>query len=245
MLLIHFKTLFSFDFYRRASLAPKKGLAWWSIYLVFLSLIVLYFASGTFVKKSLPLLLKNFPVVTFENGVLTAPKNPVRTEVPNTPFTLVFDASGNAAPPAASAQNPVLWVHGNTLYLLNGTRAQTQLLPKEMNFTTDQPTLEKYQSTLAVSFRLAALLAGLFLVPFVMLLSFALAFATGLMFKLMRMSNMPLQVLMRWALFLLGPLSILWYIHLWVHIPLFSLAQLILCIIYMQQIFNGEFLHAH
>ena len=46
------------------------------------------------------------------------------------------------------------------------------------------------------------------------------------------------QAVWIWAVFLQGPLAVLWYIHLWYTIPLFTLAQLILCIIYVQQIFN-------
>lgn len=245
MLFIHFKTLFSFEFYRRTSLAPKKGLVLWVVYLFLLSLLVLYFASGSFLNKTVPVVLKNFPVISFEKGVLTAPKNPVTVQVPHTDFTMVFDASDKAIPPAPENDRPVLWVHHNTLYLFAGGRTQTRQLPPEMTFTTTPQTLEKYQSSLLVSLRLAILIAALVLIPFIMILSFVLAFATGFMFKLIRLNAVPPTLLARWSLFLLGPLSVLWYIHLWVSIPLFSLAQLILCIIYMQQIFNCEDSHAN
>ena len=42
----------------------------------------------------------------------------------------------------------------------------------------------------------------------------------------------------KWAVFLMGPLSALWLVHLFVGVPLFTLAVIIVCIIYMQQIFN-------
>lgn len=245
MLFIHFKTLFSFDFYHRTSLAPKKGLILWAVYLFLLSLLMLYFASGSFLNKTVPIVLKNFPVISFEKGVLVAPKNPVTVPVPYTDFTMVFDASDKATPPTPETNQPVLWVHNNMLYLFAGGQTQTRKLPSEMTFTTTPETLEKYQVPLLISLRLAILIAGLVLIPFVMFLSFVLAFATGFMFKLLRLNPVPPDTLARWSLFLLGPLSVLWYIHLWVSIPLFSLAQLILCIIYMQQIFNCEDSHAN
>ena len=71
-----------------------------------------------------------------------------------------------------------------------------------------------------------------------MLFGFCLAGATGLFFKLLYRSYVPRAAVLKWAFFMLGPLSALWYVRMWVNIPLFTFAQVILCIIYMQQIFN-------
>ena len=65
-----------------------------------------------------------------------------------------------------------------------------------------------------------------------------LAAAAGLFFKLLSRRAVPNRIIFKWAFFMLGPLCALWYARLWVNIPLFSLAQVILCLIYMQQIFN-------
>ncbi|MBO4674486.1 MAG: DUF1189 family protein [Elusimicrobiaceae bacterium] len=238
MLLIHLRTLFSFRFYHQLSFVRKGLMAFFGIYLFFLSLLVVYFASASQIRHKLPILLKNFPEVTFEKGFLTAPQTPVSFKVPSSGIELIFDASKNAVPPQHTTQSTLLWIHENQLHLFANGHQQSQVLPSDLTFVTSQQNLEKYQGSIALSLRLSALIASFFLIAFVMLLSFCLAFATGLLFKLLRNIAVPYAVLVRWAFFLLGPLSILWYIRLWINIPLFSFAQLILCIIYMQQIFN-------
>lgn len=238
MLWIHLKTLFSFQFYHQLLLAKKRLLVFFALYLWLLSILMVYFAAGSFLGKNLPVFLKNFPQVTFDKGILTEPKNPVEITLPDSDIKLIFDASENARPPQTDAQTPLLWVNQGNLYLFSGGRSQIQPLPKDMTFTTDQDTLEKYKDDLVFSLKLAIFLVSLVLVPCVFFFSFCLAFSVGLSFKLFRLSAVPLPILARWSFFMLGPLAVLWYIRLWVHIPLFSLAQLILCIIYMQQIFN-------
>ena len=77
MLFIHFKTLFSFKFYHRLAQLSAKQAAGFVGYLFIVSVIVGFFFTGSIVKKNLPAFLKNFPQVTFEKGVLTAPQTPV------------------------------------------------------------------------------------------------------------------------------------------------------------------------
>lgn len=238
MLFIHLKTLFSFRFYHQLILAKKRLLVFFALYLWLLSILMVYFASSSFLKKNLPVFLKNFPQVTFDKGFLTAPQQPVEVTLPDSNIQLIFDASEKALPPQTNAQTPLLWVNQNNLYLFANGQTQIQPLPKEMTFTSDAATLEKYKDDLLFSLKLAVFIVSLLLVPFVLFLSFCLAFSVGLSFKLFRLSAVPLSVVARWAFFMLGPLTVLWYIRLWVRVPLFSLAQVILCIIYMQQIFN-------
>jgi len=206
--------------------------------LFLLSLLVSYFTASAYINKNFPSFLKNFPEVTFEKGVLTAPEHPVSISIPGSPAQLIFDASKDAIPPATSADTPLIWVHGNQLLISANGSTQTQFLPSELSFVTSQENLAKYQPVLLSSARLTFAFFSVFLILFIAFFSFCLAFATGLTFKIVRQIPLPYPVLARWAFFLLGPLSLLWYIRLWVNIPLFSFAQLILCIIYMQQIFN-------
>ena len=223
-------------------------MVFFGIYLFFLSLLLVYFASGSQIRRKLPVLLKNFPEVTFEKGFLTAPQTPVSFKVPSSGIKLIFDASKNAVSPQPDEQNTLVWIHENQLHFFANGRQQSQTLPAELTFVTSQQNLEKYQDSIALSLRLSTLIASFFLIIFVMSLSFCLAFTTGLLFKFLRNIAVPYVVLARWAFFLLGPLSVLWYIRLWINIPLFSFAQLILCIIYMQQIFNlipEDSSHAH
>jgi len=238
MLWIHLKTLFSFQFYHQLILAKKRLFVFFAIYLWLVSILMVYFAAGSFFQKNLPVIFKNFPQVTFQNGVLTDPKEPVEITLPDSNIKLIFDASENAVPPKTDAQIPLVWINRNNLYLFSGGRSQVQTLPADMTFTTDPATLEKYQDDVLFSLKLAVFIVSLPLVPFILFLSFCLALSVGLTFKLIRLSTVPLSVVARWAFFMLGPLSVLWYVRMWFFIPLFSLAQLILCIIYMQQIFN-------
>lgn len=238
MLFLHLRTIFSFAYYHHLSLIKKRLVVFFGIYLFFLSALIAYFVGGAYINKNFPTLLKNFPEVTFEKGVLTAPEHPVSVPLPNSPVQFIFDASPDAVPPAVSATTPLIWVHDNQILISANGRTQTQFLPPDLSFVTSQENLEKYQPALLSSARLTFLVFSVFFILFVMFFSFCLAFATGLMFRILRQAPVPYSVLARWAFFLLGPLSVLWYIWLWVRIPLFSLAQLILCVIYVQQIFN-------
>lgn len=238
MLWIHLKTLFSFQFYHQLILAKKRLLVFFAVYLWIVSVLMVYLAAGSFFKKNFPILLKNFPQVTFEKGILTAPKEPAEVVLPGNKIKLIFDASEKALPPKTEEQTSLLWVNKNNLYIFSGGRTQVQSLPTDMTFTTDSATLEKHKGELLFSLKLTVFLMAVLCVPFLLFLSFCLAFSVGITFKLIRLSSVPLPILARWSFFMLGPLSVLWYIRLWFFVPLFSLAQLILCIIYMQQIFN-------
>lgn len=238
MLLLHLRTLLSFAFYHQLSFVKKRLMVIFGIYLFLLSLLIAYFAGTAYINKNLPLLLKAFPEVTFEKGILTSPDGPVSVSLPDSPVQLIFDASKDAVPPPVSATAPLIWVHNNQILISANGRTQTQFLPEDLSFVTSQENLSKYQSILLSSARLAFLFFSAFFILFMLFFSFCLAFAAGLAFRLIRQISVPYPILARWAFFLLGPLSILWYIELWVKIPLFSFAQLIVCVIYMQQIFN-------
>ena len=236
--MLHLRTIFSFAIYHQLSFAKKRLMVIFGIYLFSLSALIAYCVGSAYVSKEFPALLKTFPEVTFEKGVLTAPQHPVSVSLPNSPIQFIFDASKDAVPPAVSSTTPLIWVHNNQILISANGRTQTQFLPEDLSFVTSQENLEQYQSALLSSARLTLLFLSIFFILFILLLSFGLAFATGLMFKILRQTPVPYSILARWAFFLLGPLSVLWYIWLWVKIPLFSFAQLIVCIIYMQQIFN-------
>ena len=71
-----------------------------------------------------------------------------------------------------------------------------------------------------------------------LLFDYCLALGVLFFFNVWRGAALAKPILLKLAVFLLGPLTLLFFIHLWVTIPLFTMAQLILCIIYVQQIFN-------
>ena len=242
MLFIHFKTLFSFKFYHHlAALSPKYAVGFVA-YLFALCIIVGFFFTGSVLNKYLPAFLKNFPQVTFEKGVLTAPQEPVSALIPNTDFKIVFDASA-AMPPSAEElvkDNTVAWVHQNGLYVPSGDALQRQEIPANFNFTSSQETLDKYRSTLSASLRAALFITSILFLLLLLMYEFGLALCVLLAFNILHGAFYSKTTLVKLAVFLLGPLTTLFLVRLWVHIPLFTLAQVVLCIIYVQQIFNSK-----
>ncbi len=240
MLWAHLKTIFSFRFYHYLSFATGRQMAVFGIYLFMLSSIVFYFFSNGYINQNLPLLLKNFPQVTFEKGVLTQPQQAVSVSLPQSDLKLVFDASLKTPPSAEEMlkNNTLGLITGNKIYVPSANGLDQTELPETLNFITSQENLEKQKEVLAATLSAFALFTSLFAIPLVMLFGFCTAGAIGFFFKLIRRSYVPRAVVLKWAFFMLGPLSALWYLRLWFNIPLFTLAQVILCIIYMQQIFN-------
>ena len=240
MIWAHLQTLFSFRAYHRLALATRGQCVGFAVYLLLLSLLVFYGFSGSYIRHNLPVFLKNFPQVTFEKGVLTAPKGPVYAPVPNSPFKMVFQANRPTPPSAAEMvqQNWLMFITGNTVYIPGATGLQSHPLPDSLSATTTPEFLTAHQPLLAGALTAAAFFASLFLIPLTLLFNFCMAACVGFFFNVLSRRTVPRSIILRWALFVLGPLSVLWYVRLWYPIPLFTLAQLILCIIYMQQIFN-------
>ncbi len=240
MLFIHFKTLFSFRFYHRLAQLRLLPVIGFVVYLFLLSTLVLFFFTGSFVKNNLPVFLKNFPQITFENGVLTQPQQPVSAPVPHTDYKIVFDAAANTPPSAEKLieEHILAWVHRNQLYMPSVSGLQTQDLPKNLNFTSDAQTIEKYTPALTVSLRVALFLTAVLLLLLFLVFDYCMALGVLFFFSALKRVLLPKTVLLKWAAFLLGPLSVLFFVHLWITVPLFTFAQLIVCIIYAQQIFN-------
>ena len=242
MLFIHFKTLFSFKFYQRLIQLSAKHAAAFAAYLFAVSVILVFFFTGSVLKKNLPAFLKNFPQVTFENGVLTAPQEPVFAPIPGTDYKIVFDASAQTPPSATELleQNTLAWVHKNSLYVPSGEQLQIQELPPNLNFTSSQEVLNKYKGTLSASLRAALFITSLFMLALLLVYEFGLALCTVLFFNIAHGGFFSKTTLLKLAAFLLGPLTTLFWLRLWFNIPLFTLAQILLCIIYTQQIFNAK-----
>ncbi|MCI5820953.1 MAG: DUF1189 domain-containing protein [Elusimicrobia bacterium] len=240
MIFAHLKTIFSFRVYHQLARATKWQMLGFGLYLFLLSLLVFHFFTGAYIRENLPVFLKNFPQVTFEKGVLTSPQKPVFATIPQSDFKLVFDATLKTPPSASELiqQNTLVLVTGDTLYMPTAGGVQARELPQNFTFTTSPENLAKEKDTLAGALAFVAFFSALFFLPLLMAFGFCLAAAAGLFFKLLSRRAVPNRIIFKWAFFMLGPLCALWYARLWVNIPLFSLAQVILCLIYMQQIFN-------
>lgn len=241
MLFIHFKTLFSFSFYRRLVQLTTRQTLGFVAYLFFISVVILFFFTGSVIHKNFPIFLKNFPQVTFEKGVLTAPDKPVYAPIPGTNFKIVFDASAQVPPTNQELldSNTLAWIHKNQMYVPSAAGIQQQTIPANVSFTSTPEVVEKYKGSLSASLRLTLLILSLFFIALTLLMDFMLALGMALFFNIFRRTRLPKAVLVKLAAFVLGPLTTLWLIRLWVDIPLFGLAQFIVCVIYMQQIFNA------
>ena len=249
MIWAHLQTIFSFRVYHTLVHTSRRQRVWFAIYLFLLGTLIFHLFTGGYLRRNLPVFLKNFPQVTFENGILTAPQKTVSAPIPDGPFQITFDAA-RLTPPTNEEliENHILiFVTQNTLYMPGSTMVQSQSLPPSLTFSTTQDFLQQHQATLAASLRLMAFTASLIFIPLIFLFDFCIAGAVGLFFNLLRAQRVPRGRVLTWAFFMLGPLSALWMVRLWVNIPLFTFAQVILCIIYMQQIFNTlpEEPHAH
>ncbi len=240
MLFIHFKSLFSFKFYHRLAQLNPLYAAGFIVYLFVLCIIVLFFFTGSVLKTNFPVFLKNFPQVTFEKGVLTAPKESVFAPIPGTDFKIVFDAAAQRPPSYDELLNShtLAWVHKNQIHIPASSGVQIQTLPENISFTSDPQTVEKYKDTLSISLRMALFITSLFMVALLFAFDYCLALCVLLFFNIFKRAALPKRTLLKMAAFLLGPLSTLFLIRLWIYVPLFVTAQVILCIIYTQQIFN-------
>lgn len=240
MVWIHLKTLFSFHFYHRLILTTRWQVVGFVVYLWLLSVLVFYGFANGLVKKNLSVFLKNFPEVTFEKGVLTAPKDTVFVPLPGSDFKIAFDATRQTPPSSEELirENILALVSSNTVYMPGSGHAQQRTLPPTLTVTTTQEFLNTHADFLVASLTATILMAACFLIPFVMLFDFFLALSVITFFSLWTRRLLPRHITLRWAVFLQGPLAILWYARLWYDIPLFMWAQVFLCIIYVQQIFN-------
>lgn len=240
MIWAHFKTIFSFSVYQRLAFATRTQTFWFAAYLFFLSLLVFHFAADAHIRENLPVFLKNFPAVTFEKGVLTSPQTPVNAPIPQSGFVITFDAARQTPPTLSemTEKNQLMLVNQNRMYMPSSAGVQSRTLPEEMSFSATPQTLEEHRGDIEAALKVIAFLTALMLVPLIMLFDFCVAACAGLFFKFITRAAVPNTVIFKWAAFLLGPLAALWYVRLWFYIPLFTLAQVILCVIYMQQIFN-------
>ncbi len=240
MLWIHFQTLFSFRTYQRLLFVSRGIVAGFAVYLWLLSLIIFYVFTSGFITKNTAIFLKNFPQVTFEKGILTAPQEPVYAFLPGNDFKIGFDAARQTPPTSKELldNNVLALVVKNTVYMPGADQIQSRTLPDTLSGTATQEVLAKHQKSIASGLKLGALIMAFFIIPFIFLFDVCVALSVCLCFNLITRRFLPNRLLLRLAVFLQGPLAVLWYVRLWYNIPLFMLAQVILCIIYVQQIFN-------
>lgn len=240
MIGLHLHTIFSFSVYHRLLALTRKQIVLFCIYLFLISSIVFYFYASNVVKKNLPVFLKNFPHITIEKGQLIYPETPTYAISPSGKFKVLFDAK-NSIPPANQEllQNQILMVvTKNTLFTPGPKQIQTRSIPTELSIDTTQEFLQSNQTEIASLIKVMAVLFSIVAIPIALLLDVTLAFCVLFTFRNLTRKFVHFKTILYWSIFLLGPLTILWYINLFFPVPLFVFAKLILCIIYAQQIFN-------
>ncbi len=240
MLGLHWRTIFSFSVYHRLAHATKWQAAWFTVYLFLLCLFALTLFTGRYVREQMPLIIKNFPALMFEKGRLPAPQTPVSFEIPQTGFSVLFDAALQT-PPAKDEfirRNLAAVVGPDAVYMPTAAGVQKQPLPEQFSFSTTQEFLNKHRDALDGAVSAMAFMASFVIIPLMFVFFFCSALTAGMFFRMLRRTDVPLGVLARWAVFLMGPLTALWIINLFAGVPLFTLAVFFLCVIYTQQIFN-------
>ena len=90
MLGLHWRTIFSFSVYHRLAFATKWQAAWFVVYLFLICLVGLNLFVGRYLDAQMPLMIKNFPLVAFENGRLVQPAAPTLFEIPASGFSILF-----------------------------------------------------------------------------------------------------------------------------------------------------------
>lgn len=241
MITTQLKAIFSFRSYHSLASGSRWYLLGFILYLFFFCLFVFQFRATGYISEQLPQALRSFPEISFDKGVLTHPKTKTVYTVPRTDMKIVFDASSEKVPSKEDFinQQQVMLVSGNKFYTPSAFGIQTQTIPESFTLTTSQEWLKKHQSALSATLSAMAFLSALLFLPFWMLFGICLSAATLTFFKIINKAYyLPQSLIWKWALFMLAPLSALWILRLWWPIPLFSFAQIILCIIYAQQIFN-------
>lgn len=240
MIKAHLLSLFSFRSYHSFSKATKWQILWFWLYLFLLGSLVFNLYFNNQVSKNLPAFINSFPQVTFEKGVLTAPNAPVFAPVTGTPFHLLFDKSLLTPPPTQEFldKKVFLIVGQKNLYLSSGSSVDSRPLPTELNFTTTPEFMQQHQSALKSFLGAIGFLTSFILCGAVLLFGFCLAGSVGFFLRAIFRRPVPTGELLRWAAFLQGPVLTLWLLNLFIPVPMFTLAVIILCIIYMQQILN-------
>lgn len=239
MIKAHILSIFSFRSYQLFAYAKKWQIFWFLLYILLLGSLIFSFYSNHLINSNLSLFIKNFPEVTFNSGKLTSPDLPVEAKIPHTGFSIRFDP-GMKTPPAQQDfinKKVFMFVSKDQFFFPSGSGVDARPIPTQLNFTTTQQFLDKNKDNFKNFLSAMAFLTSFVVTGMLMIFGFCLAGSIGLFMRLFK-RQIPMGAVLRWAVFLQGPLLLLWLINLFFPIPLYSFAMFIVCMIYMQQIFN-------
>ncbi len=240
MLHIWFFTVFGFQSYHRLRTLGPWRTAFFALYLLLVGVLLfnIYFAFQ--LHSQLPTFLQQLTSLTFEKGRLTGPEQTVTATVPKTPYTLIFDAHAQKPPTAQefAEQKIMAFITQDQFYMPSLTGIRAQPLPRQLDGSFEGNTLQTYLPSIRSFLQSIAFLGAFFVLGFFLVFSILLATAVLFFWCALKRIFLPRSVLMRWAVFLQGPALVLWLVHLFYGVPLFTFALFILFNIYVQQIFN-------
>lgn len=240
MLSTWFHTLFHFRAYSRLAQAGTAKTALFAVYILLVGALAFNIFFSVQLGKRLTPFLREFPELTFERGVLTAPDKAVSVMIPGTPYSIRFDASDSPVPSQREFLNQQIaaFVHADRIYMPTAAGVQSQPVPPQMDGKITPQFLLAHQDDIRRVLQSAA-----FIVSFAGLLaglagSVLLAWAVLSLWNGISRAGAKTSALLRMAVFLQGPACALWLLHLCAGVPLFLFALFILFNIYSQQIFN-------
>lgn len=239
MLSVWLHSLLSFRSYHRLRLAGPWRTGFFALYLAAVGFLICNCFFAWQIHRKLPLFIQHFPTLTFEQGKLVAPQEPVSVSIADTGYSIRLQAQGQ--PPTQQQfidQHLLAFVSQNQVYIPSVNGVSVQELPVQLNGEISSQWLEQQAPALRTLLQSMALFFSAFLIVIFVLFSFALAFLVLLIWRALTRQPVPLSTLWRWAVFLQGPAFVLLLLHLFVQVPLFFFALFILFNIYVQQIFN-------
>ena len=235
-----FHSIFNFHAYHRLALLTGGKTALFGIWITLVSVLCFYFYASLQISAKLPTFLNSFPALSFAQGELKSPAQITKLSVPETPYSIVFDAQKQQAPAQNYfLENQVMALVGQKqIFIPSVTGVQSQPIPAKWDGEITPQSLLKMQDSIATALRTTFLFGGAFVLMMFFFGSFCMAAAVLFFWKAIPRQSVPKAILLRWAVFLQGPSLALWLINLFFGVPLFLFAVFILFMMYSQQIFN-------
>lgn len=239
MLVIWFKTIFSFSIYPLLRRVTPWRTAFFALYLWLMGVLVfnLYFAWQ--VHDKLPVFIRNFPTLNFEKGHLVSEEKAV-IHIPSTDYAILLDSTRQSPPTAQEFADKhwLAFINDNQLYMLSVAGVSSQPIPAQVDGIIDAAWLQEHSSSIRGVLQTMIFMGSFFFLALFFFLSWLMAGSVILFWMGFNRHPMPLGIMTRWAIFLQGPALVLWIVNLLSGVPLFVLALFILFNIYVQQIFN-------
>lgn len=226
--------------YHVLRLASRVQTVLFLVYLLLVGILFFNIYAGWQIRQKLPVFVRNFPQLTFQQGTLISPEQAVSITLPGTEYVLRLQAKASSVPTLQQFKEEKIlaFLSGNQLYMPALSGVQSQQIPAKLDGPVTAQTLQDYLPQIRSLLYAAAFIGSLFVLAMFFLFSYILAFSVVFFWRGITRAVLPLAIVWKWAAFLQGPALVLWMINLCIGVPLFVFALFILFNIYTQQIFN-------